>query len=142
MTFGFTGTSKHDMKPRQLKMVRQLLWKVDVLHLGDCVHADAQAHDEAVALGIKTVGHPPNEDYRRAFCIYDEERPPKPGRTFAESCLARNRDIALEGVDGLIAAPSGWVEELRSGTRATVRYARKLKRKIWIVLPDGKVKVE
>lgn len=52
-----------------------------------------------------------------------EERPAKP-------YLERNKDIANEGIDGLIAAPSGWVEELRSGTWATVRYARKLKRTI------------
>lgn len=135
MICGFTGTSKHDMAPRQLKAVRQLLWKIDVLHLGDCIHADAQAHDEAVALGIKTIAHPPTEGRKRACLEYDEVRQPKP-------YLDRNRDIAFESVDGLIAAPSGWVEEQRSGTWATVRYARKLRRHIWIVRPDGSVKVE
>lgn len=135
MICGFTGTSKHDMAPRQLKSVRDLLWPINVLHLGDCIHADAQAYEEAVGLGIKTIGHPPKDGKKRAFLEYDEEREPK-------DYLLRNLDIAMEGVDGLIAAPSGFVEELRSGTWSTVRRARKLRRHIWIVLPDGKVRVE
>lgn len=90
---------------------------------------------EAVALGVKTIGHPPSDSLRRAYCAYDEERTPLP-------FLVRNHAIVDEGVDGLIAAPSGWVEEQRSGTWATVRYARKLGRRIWIVLPDGRVKEE
>ena len=133
---GFTGTSRvPGMAPRQLKTVRQLLYDVTELHLGDCVNADAQAHIEAISLGIKTIGHPPSESGRRAFCTYDEERESKP-------YLERNHDIANSGIDGLIAAPNGWAEEQRSGTWATIRHARKLKRKIWIVRPDGTVNVE
>ncbi|MCR4301818.1 MAG: hypothetical protein NUV51_09425 [Sulfuricaulis sp.] len=105
------------------------------LHLGDCVGADAEAHAEAVSLGIKIVGHPPSDTKARAFLSYAEERKPR-------AYLLRNQDIAMEGVDGLIAAPKGWVEELRSGTWATVRYARKVRRRIWIVRPDGEVMVE
>lgn len=134
MTLGFTGTSE-GMRPRQRKAVRQLLWQVNVLHLGDCVGADAEAYEEAVSLGVKTVGHPPSDGKLRAFLTYDDERPAKP-------YLVRDRDIAMEGVHGLIAAPSGWVEELRSGTWATVRYARQAKRHIWIVRPDGSVREE
>ena len=133
---GFTGTGKlPGMKPRQLKAVRQLLYNVDALHLGDCVNADAQAHLEAIHLGIETIGHPPTNPSRRAFCTYDEEREPR-------EYLLRNRDIVAEGVDGIIAAPSGWVEERRSGTWSTVRYAREAKRHIWIVRPDGTIKEE
>ena len=134
MTFGFTGTSR-GMASRQRKAVRQLLWNVTEIHLGDCVGADAEAYEEAVALGIPIVGHPPSDGKLRAFLTYDDEREPKP-------YLIRNKDIVTEGVDGLIAAPRGFVEELRSGTWATVRAARKLKRRIWIVRPDGKVMVE
>lgn len=134
---GFTGTSHAPgMAPRQLKTVRDLLYHVTVLHLGDCVNADAQAHAEALELGIKTIGHPPDWSGRRAFCTYDEEWTPKP-------YLVRNLDIATCGVNGLIAAPKGWVEVPRgSGTWATIRYARKLHRKIWIVRPDGSFIVE
>lgn len=135
MTFGFTGTSHGPLATRQLQMPRQLLWKVDVLHLGDCIHADAQANVEALVLGIKTIGHPPIEGAKRACCEYDGVREPK-------SYLVRNQDIATEGIDGLIACPGGWVEIQRSGTWATVRYARKLHRFIQIILPDGRVIVE
>jgi hypothetical protein len=134
MTCGFTGTQR-GMAPRQLKAVRQLLGRVKVLHLGDCVGADVEAYQEARSLGIACIGHPPSERIKRALCRYDEERAPR-------SYLLRNRDIAQEGVDGLIAAPKEFVEARRSGTWATVRVARKLGRRIWIVLPDGKVKQE
>lgn len=134
MTLGFTGT-QHGMTSRQLKAVRRLLYKCDVLHLGDCIGADAQAHEEALHAGARTVGHPPTDSGKRAFLEYDEEHEPKP-------FLKRDDDIVAEGVDGLIAAPHGFVEERRSGTWATVRRARKAKRCIWIVLPDGNVRKE
>lgn len=138
VTLGFSGTGDADMAPRQLKQVRQLIGYVlrpTVMHFGDCVHADAQAFVIAKEFGVKTIGHPPDNSRKRAFCEYDEERPPRP-------YLLRNDDIAREGVDGLIAAPEGWVEVTRSGTWATVRYARKFKRHIWIVRPDGSVQEE
>lgn len=134
MILGFTGTSK-GMAPRQLKTVRQLLWDVKELHLGDCVGADAEAAAEAGYLGIKTVGHPPTDGKLRAFLTYSEEREPKP-------YLVRNRDIVRDGVDGLIAAPKDFVmpANLRGqGTWTTVTYARQALRRIWIVLPDGKI---
>ena len=134
MTLGFTGTQK-GIAPRQRKAVRQLLWNVQQLHLGDCLGADAEAHEEAVALGIETHSHPPSDWRKRACLEYNVVWPPRP-------YLLRNKDIVECGFDGLIAAPNGFVEEQRSGTWATVRAARKLKRRIWIVKPDGKVVVE
>lgn len=137
MTCGFTGT-QHGMKPRQLKAVRQLLFHVSVLHLGDCIGADAEAHAEAVRLGVKTVGHLPDDGSKRAHCTYDEERAPKP-------YLTRNRVIVAEGVDGLIAAPRTFIEPVNKrgeGTWTTVVYARQAGRKIWTVLPDGTVREE
>ena len=109
-TLGFTGTSK-GMTPRQLKAVRRLLYHCNVIHLGDCVGADAEAYEEAMLLGIATVGHPPSDGKKRAFLDYNEEWAPQP-------YLVRNRDIVGSGIDGLIAAPDGWVEEQRSGTWA------------------------
>lgn len=135
MTLGFSGNGDRDMAPRQLKAVRKLLYDCNVLHLGDCIHADEQAYAVAISLGIKTVGHPPDQGRKRAFLQYDEEWPVRP-------YLHRNDDIAHAGIDGLIAAPEGWVEVLRSGTWSTVRYARKYGRHIWIVRPDGSVKEE
>lgn len=134
---GFTGTSKPPgMTSRQSKQFRRLIYRVSQLHLGDCVNADAQAFEIAVSLGIRTIGHPPDYVGKRAYCAFDEERPAKP-------YLDRNRDIAAEGEGGLIATPKGWTEAFRgSGTWATIRYARKLHRRVWIIMPDGTVSFE
>ncbi len=134
ITVGFTGTSHAPLAPRQRKRLEQLLWNVGKIHLGDCINADAEAHDLATALGVPTAGHPPTNPAKRAFLDYDEEFP-------AKDYLARNHDIVEAGVNGLIACPRGWVEEKRSGTWATIRYAVKLKRHLWIIRPDGSVKV-
>jgi predicted Rossmann fold nucleotide-binding protein DprA/Smf involved in DNA uptake len=52
--------------------------------------------------------------------------------------LDRNRDI-VDAAAVLIAAPKEMTETLRSGTWATVRYARKQGKQVWIVWPDGTV---
>jgi hypothetical protein len=55
------------------------------------------------------------------------------GVTFiAKDNLTRNRDI-VDTASMLIAAPEGNAERLRSGTWATVRYARKAKKKVIIL---------
>jgi hypothetical protein len=55
--------------------------------------------------------------------------------------LTRDQDIVRD-TDVLIAIPAEGVEQHRSGTWATVRFARKLGRDIWIVLPDGQIREE
>lgn len=50
--------------------------------------------------------------------------------------LVRNRDI-VNACEWLIACPRTQEEELRSGTWATIRYARKMGRRITIINPDG-----
>jgi predicted Rossmann fold nucleotide-binding protein DprA/Smf involved in DNA uptake len=51
--------------------------------------------------------------------------------------LVRNR-IIVDGCDVLLAAPSGAERDNpRSGTWMTVRYARKRRKRIVIVWPDG-----
>lgn len=140
MILGFTGTQK-GMTQRQRATVRYLFSELnmEVLHHGDCVGADAQAHREAEAYEIDIVVHPPTDGVKRAFCqprVNVTVLDPRP-------YLARNRDIIAAGTDGLIAAPRGHVEQPRgSGTWATVRYARKARRRIWIVFPDGTFKEE
>lgn len=132
--YGFTGT-QHGMAPRQLKAVRQLLYHMEKIHLGDCIGADAQTYHEAKRLGVFTIGHPPEDGSRRAFCDYDVEFPPKP-------YLERNKNIVIAGVNGLIAAPKDFVEPTNKrgqGTWTTVGYARRARRHIWIVRPDGTI---
>lgn len=55
--------------------------------------------------------------------------------------LERNKDI-VNAIDVLVTTPRLHTEELRSGTWATVRYARKMKRHIFIVWPNGKTTEE
>lgn len=104
------------------------------VHSGDCIGADKEFHDIAKSLGHWSVGHPPLNFYKRAFCDFDEERRP-------QEFLVRNKIIVDES-DQLIATPKGFVEELRSGTWSTIRYARKNVTSIVIVWPDGRVTEE
>lgn len=136
MQVGFTGT-RHGMTAAQSAAVQNLLaaiiWK-DRLHHGDCIGADAEAHNLAESAGFHTVSHPGDIPPLRAYKVATETREPKP-------CLVRNRDIVDE-TEILIAAPSTDAEVIKSGTWATVRYARKAGRKIYIVNPDGHGKYE
>ena len=86
-----------------------------ILHHGDCVGADEQAHEIAVSLGCSIVLHPPLSDTQRAFKSALRIRTPKP-------YLVRNKDIVRE-TELLIAAPAEASEQHRSGTWSTVRFA-------------------
>jgi hypothetical protein len=55
--------------------------------------------------------------------------------------LVRNHDM-VDQSEFLIGTPGEEQEVLRSGTWATIRYARKLKRPILIILPKGKLVAE
>ena len=136
MRIGFTGTAQ-GMSDAQRASVSSLLADCserDEFHFGDCVGADEEAFQLAAFIGLRTIAHPPRNEYKRAFCPADEVR-------VAKEYLARNGDIANE-CEMLIAAPKEASEELRSGTWATVRYARKAHKHIWLVFPDGSIKYE
>ncbi len=90
------------------------------VHHGDCVGVDAIAHEIALAAGKRIVIHPPSDPRKRAWCAGP------PGQvTILEPrpYLDRNHDIVVCS-DELIAVPIELVEVKRSGTWATVRYAR------------------
>lgn len=55
--------------------------------------------------------------------------------------LDRNR-LMVGMADRLLAMPAGMEEELRSGTWATIRYARKGQKPITVFWPDGSVTTE
>jgi predicted Rossmann fold nucleotide-binding protein DprA/Smf involved in DNA uptake len=57
------------------------------------------------------------------------------------SYLSRNRDIVRD-TEMLVATPGEEAEHLRSGTWSTVRFARKLGRSVWVILPNGTVRRE
>lgn len=137
MIFGFTGTQRGMTLAQQ-----ETLWELlphrselqDEFHYGDCIGADYEAFKLAEAGGLFTVCHPPRNSRKRAWtqaCIVREPR----------DYLVRNMNIA-KACELLLAAPGEPDEQLRSGTWATVRYARRLRRPVTIVLPDGSVRKE
>ena len=136
MKVGFTGT-RRGMTTPQFSKVAHILAKLRkagfaVLVHGDCVGADAEAHGEAVRLALDIEKRPSNLDAQRART--------KGGKTVAapEPPLDRNKKI-VDDVDCLIAAPAEPEEQQRSGTWATIRYARATGKPVFLVKPDGVV---
>jgi hypothetical protein len=132
MKIGFTGT-QIGMTPSQKRVVSQLLksGSPTEAHMGDCIGADEDFYHlvKELAPNAKTIGHVPNIDSKRAKLEYDEEFPPKP-------YLERNHDI-VDNSDVMVATPKETEEQLRSGTWATVRYAKKKNKKLVVVFPSG-----
>lgn len=111
------------------------------IHHGCCVGADHEFHVAVIRNGIGSgeYTHGPVHAHpctieamvdRGSLELADEVHPAKPP-------LDRNRDI-VDACDVLLACPKG-PEEQRSGTWATVRYARKQGKRVVIFWPDGRV---
>lgn len=128
--YGFTGT-RRGMTGDQAATVAGLLVNAVVLHHGCCIGADEQAHHLAEQHGVWTVGHPPVDPTFQAVLFCDEMREPT-------SYLERDANIVAE-VGILVAAPGEFTEQIRSGTWATIRRARHLAVRRFIILPDGTV---
>lgn len=128
---GFTGT-QHRWTPEQGGRLSSVLLAAfaagaEWMNNGDCLGSDARAAQNWTMFGGKLRLYPPDIDKKRAFLFATESMPPRP-------YLERNRNIVRDCA-ALIATPKEDFEELRSGTWATIRYARKLKRPIIIVWP-------
>lgn len=132
MTGNRDGISKKAM--RKFRKLMDNSQNIEEGHHGDCMGADTDFHHELVERGIKIVIHPPDIDTYRSFNKGTETRKPK-------YYIDRNHDIVDE-TDILIGFPLTEQEQLRSGTWATIRYARKMKKRIYIIYPNGKVKQE
>lgn len=135
MNVSFTGTQR-GMTERQRWPLSRLLEELlleegDEFHYGACVGADDLAAKHAEMIGFRVVAHPAND-------VRPELRAEPRGRVLpARPAKERNKDIVTAG-DVLIATPRLMKEERRSGTWATVRYARRLGgRRIVILWPDG-----
>lgn len=129
---GFTGTQS-GMSLGQKKYFRDrfvdlaLQARKDKIHLyfhhGDCIGADANAHDIVAELKlalpfvITIYVHPPLDGRKRAYRQGDFMMPTKP-------YIERNHDI-VDACSLLFVTPKTNVEEIRSGTWATYRYAMK-----------------
>ena len=130
MKVGFTGTRKGITlyaRNKLFSVLRELMG--NEFHHGDCIGADASAHTVASALEMEIHIHPPLEARARARTTGDVIYPP-------EHYLDRNHKI-VDATQVLVACPNGVKEELRSGTWATIRYAKKQKKPIVMIYPDG-----
>lgn len=140
LRLGFTGT-RNGTTAEQRATLRSLLTslKIGEVHHGACLGADTDfavlmddlVHDHTVH------AHPSNLSgmtSTHALSLADAIHDPMPP-------LERNRDI-VNASDLLIACPQGKEEELRSGTWATIRYARRMGKQIIIIHPDGTTKEE
>jgi hypothetical protein len=128
MKIGFTGTqlgmSQHQKEQFVLKLYEL---GITEFHHGDCIGADAEAHDIVREFfpEVKIVGHLPLSNGKRAFRQCDEYRDPLP-------YLARDHKI-VDAVECLIGTPKSDNEILRSGTWATIRYARKIGKTNYVI---------
>lgn len=149
MIIGFTGTQKGVKKPQLYALESEL--KLDhgddgyspksskFLH-GGAVGADTVADALACVLEFKDIEVFPCHNERYTFWTEKGD-----GRVRSihsvKPPLMRNR-IIVKRSQKLFATPVGFNEELRSGTWATIRYMRELKKPIVIIFPDGSVKYE
>ncbi len=130
MKLGMTG-NRFGLSNESKKVFLEFLNNNEIqeVHHGDCLGADKDFHDICNNKNIKIIIHPPNDDKMRAFCKSDNILQTK-------KFLDRNHDI-VNNTDMLIAFPSTKEEILRSGTWATIRYAKKKNKNIFIIFPDG-----
>lgn len=135
MKIGFTGTQEGLTNQQVIQMRRTLVeHEVLELHHGDCIGADLATHCLAEVLmqcghQVRIVLHPPSDPKKRAFCPAHEIRPTFP-------YIVRNHNI-VDAVEYMLAAPSTQEEIVRSGTWATIRYAKKQGVPLRIIYPDG-----
>lgn len=132
MKVGFTGT-REGLTDTQKQILRNTIEELlmegyDEAHHGDCVGADCEFHDMVIQQMIVVI-HPPDDTRMEAYCHGNEHRAPKP-------YLERNHDIVDE-TDLLIVCPKGELEEIRSGTWATARYARRIGKPVIVIFPNG-----
>jgi hypothetical protein len=135
LDIGFTGT-RLGLTQKQKETVEYLLrclankyisyWQY--FRHGDCVGADAEAHQIALNLDYRILIHPPIKSVDRAYCSDYFSLLPK------DDYLKRNRCIVDKSAM-VIAAPKDNNQE--GGTWYTINYARKVRVPLRIVYADG-----
>lgn len=132
LSIGFTGT-RTGMSPIQKDIVFKILSKHNgFFHHGDCIGADAEAHDFVHMLGSFVIHvHPPANPVNRAYKQGHVMHPVK-------DYYARNADIVNQ-CQYLIACPKD--ESKKGGTWWTINFARRrdVLRKFTIIMPNGDI---
>lgn len=133
MIIGITG-SRDGCTQKQRVTLRTMLLECTELHHGDCIGVDEDAHIIAFNMRPKPriVIHPPLEGALRAYCKGDEV-------LFEHDYITRNHHI-VDACEHLLACPASFIEKQRSGTWATIRYARSINKRRSIIYPDGVIR--
>lgn len=133
MIIGFTGTQL-GLSTQQLDQLTLFVehWRDEITeaHHGDCIGADMQFHDiiwEQTTAKIEI--HPPLFSAKRAWCGTAVVGSPRLLWHPPVSYLKRNYAI-VDACNGMLAGPYTMEEQLRSGTWATIRYARKQDKRV------------
>ena len=133
---GFTGTRSGMTDPQKHNVLKGLSLtqqvhgdKIIAVH-GDCIGADADFHHICVALGIRVHIKPCTFENMRAFCKADkEDKPLRP--------MQRNRNIVAAASVMYACPPNMEAIKKGSGTWATIGFARKANKSLFIFYPDG-----
>lgn len=139
----FTGTRRGLSRSQYQALVEVLsAFPGAPVHNGAAHGADRECLAALTKLGPRNVHYWPSNESQREYAFRwgtDFERHPL-GAKFNPMLppLDRNRRM-VEAATVVVACPQGYAEELRSGTWATVRHARRLGRRLVIVWPDGQV---
>ena len=137
---GFTGT-RAGMTSTQMKTFQRIIGRYAgvVLHHGDCLGADENAHRLVTVSGGRVEIWPPDKDAARAYLHLVRPKQVLKVHEVAPY-LERNRSI-VENTEFLIAVPHTRHMTYRgSGTWYTFRYARDMGKKIRLILPSGRVR--
>lgn len=138
-TIGFTGTRGKIADYQERRLLELLLAFHDdgctEFHHGDCEGADEKAHDIALRIGYRIHIHPPSDPKARAFCHKKPAAPHQYVMYPPAPYLVRNRSIVNHS-EIMVATPSG-PEVMRSGTWATVRYARQQSKYLYVIYPNS-----
>lgn len=131
MIVGFTGTRQiQTVSLERLELLEHTLWELQLNNVIAVIHgcakgADTYFHKLCTKFNFNISGYPAINSKNDLSDIKFLHLPQTP--------LKRNRNI-VKDCDILIALPIDKnVEELRSGTWATIRYARKLNKKIIMI---------
>lgn len=142
---GLTGTQR-GMTEKQRDVVRHVVSRLVLIDCvavhGDCMGADAQFDTLARERGLYRIIYPGHgRDGQSGTRQHSELKRGSASVHDPLPYLERDKIIAAR-VDLLLATPKGYLEELRSGTWATIRYRRKSKKDLVIIWPDGTAQFE
>jgi hypothetical protein len=131
MIIGMTGTRDGMTNAQKDSFLRGLEhFRAATLHHGDCVGADAEAHEIAAGRGMAITIHPPKDSRYRAYKREEGDQEMDPLGYFQ-----RNRNI-VKASDILFGVPKTKVD-IGGGTWYTIKYGKGSGKPVYIIYPDG-----